>query len=94
MDLSKYVTEKAYIPPGSASHRRMITIDVPTEVKFMTVLCNRIPCVQVVAVASSIKFKGKIGRFIVLFVLLVLHATPDSFGLDDWGKWHSFGFDC
>ena len=24
----------------------------------------------------------------VCFVLLVLYATPDSLGLDDWGAWH------
>ena len=57
MDLLKYVTEKAYIPPVSVYHRRMITIDVPTEVKFVSVFSNRIPYVQVVSPPSSGKQK-------------------------------------
>ena len=34
---------------------------------------------------------------IFTFLLTVLHATPDSFGLDNWGVWHrmlALEFDC
>ena len=34
---------------------------------------------------------------IFTFLLAALHATPDSFGLDNWGAWHrmlAFEFDC
>ena len=29
--LNSYVTEEAYLPPGSAYHRRMISINVPSK---------------------------------------------------------------